>query len=147
MRLIFDVVFPAPMKQEDIDRVQSSWAKITPNGEDFAKRFYQNLFEIDPVLQSLFKRSMDMQSRKLMSMFDLAVEYMEQTDKFIPPLAAAGKRHIQYGVKAGDFDTVGRALIQTLAETLGDEFDEPTRLAWEKAYKGIKNIMMPAGYE
>ncbi len=135
------------MKQEEITKVQASWAKITPNGEDFVKRFYDNLFEIEPVLQSLFKHSMDMQARKLMSMFDSAVEYMGQAEKFNPPLAAAAQRHIQYGVKAGDFDTVGRALIQTLAEELDEEFDEPTRLAWIKAYNSIKNIMKSASHE
>ena len=135
------------MNQEEIQAVQSSWAKITPNGDTFVKRFYHNLFQIDPVLQSLFKRSMDMQGRKLMSMFGSAVEYMGQTDKFLHPLVAAGKRHIHYGVKTGDYETVRRALMQTLEEELGDEFDEQTRFAWEKAYKGIQNIMISACYE
>lgn len=129
------------MNQEDIVKVQSSWAIIAPNGEDFIKHFYQKLFEIDPELQSLFKRSMDMQARKLVSMLDSAVEYLGQENKFAPPLAAAGKRHILYGVKASDFKTVGIALIQTLAETLGNDFDEQTQLAWEKAYKGIEDVM------
>jgi len=108
------------------------------------QRFYNKLFELDPELQSLFKRSMDMQGRKIMSMFSAAVEYMGQTDRVLPPLIAAGKRHIQYGVEDKDYETVRLALIQSMSEELGEEFDSDTRRAWELAYNNIQEIMKSA---
>jgi methyl-accepting chemotaxis protein len=135
------------MNQEEVEIVQATWATITPHGEAFVQLFYQHLFEHNPKLQTLFKRNMGEQGEKLMNMFSLAVEHMDHPEKIVPTLTTAGKRHIQYGVQPRDYETVRQAFIQTLAETLGDKFDDQTRLAWELAYNGIQNIMKSAGYQ
>ena len=132
------------MNKHQLELVQISWQKVTPNSDEFVQLFYSKLFEIDPKLQALFKRSMGMQGRKIMSMFSSAIEYMGQTEKVLPPLIAAGKRHIQYGVVDKDYESVRQALMQTMSEKLGDEFDSDTRLAWELAYNSIQDIMRSA---
>lgn len=132
------------MNKHELKLVQISWQKATLDADEFVQTFYNKLFIIDPNLQSLFKRSMGMQGRKIMSMFSSTVEYMGQTEKVLPPLIAAGKRHIQYGVENKDYESVRQALMQTLSEKLGDEFDSETRMAWEMAYNSIQDIMRSA---
>ncbi len=135
------------MNTHELELVQTSWEKITSNSDEFVQLFYKKMFEIDPELQALFKRSMGMQGRKIMSMFGSAVEYMGQIEKFLPPLVAAGRRHIQYGVNDEDYETVRQALMQTMNEVLGEEFDSETRQAWELAYNSIQDIMKSACHQ
>ena len=135
------------MNKRELELVQISWGKANLNADEFVQLFYKRLFEIDPKLQALFKRSMGMQGRKIMSMFSSAVEYMGQTEKVLPPLIAAGKRHIQYGVENKDYESVRQALMQTMTEELGNEFDSETRAAWELAYSKIQDIMSSACHQ
>jgi len=132
------------MNKNEITLVRASWAKIEPNAEAFAVQFYQQLFILDPALQSLFKRSMNMQGRKLVSMFSSAIIYIDWPEKIIPPLITAGQRHQQYGVKPEDYDTVGEALITTLQKSLADEFTKEVEYSWLHAYNTIQAIMKTA---
>ncbi len=135
------------MDTQELELIQTSWKKLATNSDEFVHQFYKNLFEIDPKLQALFKRSMGMQGRKIMSMFSAAVEYMGHTEKVLPPLVAAGKRHVQYGVNVKDYETVRQALMQTMKEELGEEFDSGTQHAWELAYNNIQEIMRSTSHQ
>lgn len=55
---------------------------------------------------------------------------------------ALGSRHVGYGVRVGDYRTVGDALLAALAATLGDDFDSATREAWVTAYSLVSETML-----
>ncbi len=55
---------------------------------------------------------------------------------------ALGARHDGYGVRAADYQTVGDALIAALAAVLGDDFDGPTREAWQLAFSIVAETML-----
>ncbi len=129
------------MNRDEINRLQESWAKINSDSDIFVERFYAHLFELDPELKSLFHRNMGRQGRKIMSMFTSAIEHLETPGEMIPPLMLAGERHAQYDVKPQDYETVNRALLMTLKESLGSDFSSEVEIVWQKAYRTIQNIM------
>ena len=51
---------------------------------------------------------------------------------------------MHYGVKAADYDTVGRALLDTLREGLGPGFTPEVEAAWTKAYVTLSGVMISA---
>ncbi len=51
------------MTPEDIDLVQSSFAKVVPIREAAASLFYDRLFEIAPEVKPMFKGDMKEQGR------------------------------------------------------------------------------------
>ncbi len=53
-----------------------------------------------------------------------------------------GARHVAYGVRAADYQTVGDALFAALAAVLGDGFDAQTREAWMLAYNIVAETML-----
>ncbi|MEP6907297.1 MAG: globin domain-containing protein, partial [Pseudoxanthomonas sp.] len=57
------------------------------------------------------------------------------------PLVTLGARHRGYGVVSLDYDKVGEALMSALYKHLGDDFNEPARAAWGKAYFFIATTM------
>lgn len=127
-----------------VELVQSSFEKVKPISEKAAELFYQRLFELAPSFRSMFKGDMKQQEGKLMATLAIAVEGLRQPEKIIPTVQNLGRRHAGYGVKPEYYDTVGEALLWTLAQGLGVEFTTPVRKAWEEAYTFLSEIMKEA---
>ena len=132
------------MTPEQIEMVQSSWKKVIPIREQAAELFYGRLFELDPKLKSLFSGDMKEQGRKLTTMIATAVNGLNDLESIVPAVQDLGKRHVDYGVSAEDYDTVGAALIWTLAQGLGDEFNSELESAWVTTYGLLAATMKAA---
>ncbi|KZX72940.1 hemin receptor [Oleiphilus sp. HI0009] len=110
--------------------VQESFAKVEPIADAAAEIFYGKLFQYDHSLQPLFKGDMTEQGKKLMSTLKIAVKSLDDLDALVPVLENLAIKHIEYGVKIDDYTPVGNALINTLAEGLGDDFSPECKAAW-----------------
>jgi hemoglobin-like flavoprotein len=62
----------------------------------------------------------------------------------VRPAWALGRRHVIYGVEERHYETVGAALLWTLAAGLGEAFTPDLRAAWTAAYKLVSNTMIEA---
>ena len=132
------------MTPEQAELVKSSWAKVVPIADKAAELFYGKLFELDPDLKPLFKGSMEEQGKKLMKMINTAVNGLDRLDEIVPAVQQLGARHVGYGVKDADYDTVGAALLWTLEAGLGDAFTEDTKAAWTAVYGVLADTMKAA---
>lgn len=135
------------MTEKEIDLVQTSFGKVEPIAEDAAAIFYDKLFTMDPSLKPLFKGDMKEQGKKLMMMIKTAVLGLSNLEAIVPAVQDLGRRHVDYGVEASHYATVGAALIATLREGLGSEFDPETESAWVKTYTLLSNTMQDAAYK
>lgn len=133
------------MTPQQIELVKDSWLKVEPIQEQAAELFYGRLFELDPELKPLFKGDMKEQGRKLMAMIRSAVMHLDKLGEVVPAVQAMGVRHVGYGVKDEDYDTVGAALLWTLGQGLGADFTEATKQAWGEAYGILAQTMIQAG--
>jgi hemoglobin-like flavoprotein len=132
------------MNARQIELVQSSWRQVAPIADDAASLFYNRLFEMDPSLKSMFRGDMKEQGRKLMSMISFAVNSLTKIERLLPGLRALGQRHGGYGVRDEHYETVGAALIWTLAKGLGPGFTAEVKEAWIAAYTVLANTMKAA---
>ncbi len=126
--------------------VQNSFAKVEPIADAAAEIFYSKLFLYDPSLKPLFKNDMKAQGKKLMAALKLAVKSLDDLNALVPVLENMAVKHVGYGVKVDDYTPVGNALINTLAEGLGDDFTPDCKLAWIEVYKTIANVMRSKAY-
>ena len=55
-----------------------------------------------------------------------------------------GVKHIRYGVRPEMFPVMGEALLITLEETLGVDFDDAIRDAWIETYAELSQDMIKA---
>jgi hemoglobin-like flavoprotein len=124
--------------------VQETFAKVAPIADTAAALFYGRLFELDPKLKSLFKIDMREQGGKLMQMIGLAVSKLDALDELVPVVEALGRRHVGYGVKEADYDTVGAALLWTLEQGLGPAFTPEVKSAWTTVYGVLASTMKTA---
>lgn len=132
------------MNPRQIGLIKASWDKVLPIADKAAELFYGKLFELDPEVKKLFKTDLSEQGKKLMTMIDTVVKSLENLEAVIPAIQASGKRHVDYGVKDEDYDTVGEALIWTLGAGLGDDFTDEVKEAWLTAYTLLATTMKDA---
>ena len=134
------------MDIETLHRLRKAFAQIESHQHVAALIFYKRLFELDPSLRPLFKNDIEEQSKKLMDMLAAALSMAEAPDQLTSVLEQMGARHATYGVETSHYATVGQALLDMLAETLGDEFTPLARQEWTALYVFISNAML-AGVE
>jgi hemoglobin-like flavoprotein len=133
------------MTPDQILLVQNTWAKVVPIKETAASLFYGRLFELDPSLRPLFKTGIEEQGRKLMAMIGTAVGGLTGLDELLPAVQSLGQRHVAYGVRDKDYDTVAAALLWTLEKGLGDAWTPAVKQAWTQAYVTLAGVMKAAG--
>jgi len=132
------------MTPEQVNLIKTSWSKVVPISEAAAEIFYGKLFDLDPELKPLFKGDMKEQGRKLMAMINTAVNGLDKLDAIVPAVQELGKRHVAYGVKDEDYDTVGTALIGTLEIGLDKAFTDDVKEAWVTVYTVLATTMKDA---
>jgi nitric oxide dioxygenase len=126
--------------------VQDSFKQVVPIAETAAELFYGRLFELDPSLQSLFRHDMKEQGRILMQTLSVVVNGLNRLDTIAPAIENLGKRHVQYGVQPQHYETVGAALLWTLAQGLGADFTPDVEAAWTAAYMLVAETAITASY-
>jgi len=135
------------MNDNQITLIQDSFAKVVPIKDAAAEIFYADLFETAPEVKPYFANAdMSVQGTKLMTTLGVVVNGLRDLDKIMPVAADLAVRHVDYGVKAEDYEKVGASLIRTLEKGLGQDFDEATYEAWVGAYRILSGAMIGAAY-
>ena len=127
------------MTSEKTQLVQDTWEKVVPIADQAAA-----LFELDPELKPLFKADIKEQGIKLMQMITVAVRGLGDLGKLVPAVEALGQRHVGYGVRGKDYETVGTALLWTLQQGLGDAYTAEVEEAWTTVYTVLASTMKNA---
>ena len=133
------------MTPTQVGLIRESWAAVEPIADTAAGLFYGRLFELDPALERLFRRTdMDRQRKVLMQTLAVVVKTLDRVDELLPAVEALGRRHAGYGVREAHYGTVGNALLWTLEQGLGEAFTPAVREAWATAYGTLASVMIEA---
>ncbi len=134
------------MTPQQISLVQNSWSAVIPIQDTAAGLFYQRLFVLDPAVRPMFKGDMKEQGRKLMKMLGFIVNSLTTLDQLVPVAQEMARKHVDYGVQPGHYDTVGAALLWALGQGLGTAFTDEVKAAWANAYGTLAQVMKDAAY-
>ncbi len=139
----------SPMTEEQILLVKKSWSyfrEIDPvvTGDVF----YSKLFLDMPQVKHLFHTPREDQARKLIDMITIIVGRLDHLEELTEDIQQLARRHVQYGVRAPHYKAVGTALLWTLQQGLGKDWNEDVKKAWETCYAILSNTMINAsGYK
>jgi ferredoxin/hemoglobin-like flavoprotein len=129
-------------KSDVVFLVQSSFDQLDGQATAFANAFYDHLFELHPAAAPLFENTdMQRQKKMLMDTIALAVRGLDDFGKIAPAVRELGERHVDYGATMRDYKFVGQALLDTLAQFLGDAFTPEAELAWREIYSTLVRTM------
>jgi len=132
------------MTPRQVELVQTTWEKVVPISDQAAALFYGRLFELDPELKPMFKSDIREQGKKLMTMITVAVRGLGDLGKLVSAVEDLGRRHVGYGVRKQDYDTVAAALLWTLEQGLGPDFTPEVKAAWVETYTVLATTMQKA---
>jgi hemoglobin-like flavoprotein len=132
------------MTERQIKLIEDSWDYIITNTEEAGNLFYTRLFQQSPTLRPLFKDNMRDQEIKLISLITFAVRKVNNLEEIANDVKALGTRHKGYGVKDEHYNDVASALLWTLEQGLGNQWNDEVKEAWTTLYVTLAGVMTKA---
>lgn len=127
----------------NVEVLEQSFSRIKPYSNQFAFKFYQNLFADYPQVRPLFANTdMEVQEKKLMQTLLLILLNLRYPDVWAKFLKDLGERHVHYATVQEHYPMVGATLLKTLEFYLGVEWTLEVKQAWTDAYGEIVNLML-----
>lgn len=126
-----------------MELLEKSFETVKPHAEEFAVRFYKNLFQAHPEVKPLFANvNIAQQQKKLLNSLVLVVENLRHPDALRQVLNGLGARHVGYGAVPNQYAAVGQALLTTLEQQLQTEWTPELKQAWTDAFNVISDQML-----
>lgn len=130
---------------EDLARaLRQSWQLALAGEQAFAADFYRNLFELAPQVVELFPGEMGAQQERLTHTLGECIALAEKPEELLLLLRASGARHHHYRTEIGHFVVMREALLNTLEQRLGNQFDQSMRQAWSQFFDAMSIVMCGA---
>lgn len=133
------------MNAQQILLIKKTWTifqKIDP--VLIGEVFYEKLFTLQPSFQRMFHTSRQVQSKKLIDMLSTIVNRIDALEALTTELKQLAWRHVNYGVKPEYYHSVGIALMWTLEQGLGNDWNQDVSEAWKACYHSIAASMIEA---
>ena len=132
------------LTSKQIELVGNSWDYVLRNSREAGTVFYKKLFEIDPGIRQLFKGEIHVQSQKLVAMITVAVHELNNLEEIIADVKTLGVRHQQNSVKPEHYASMAVALLWTIENALGKEWNNEVKEAWMAVYTTLAKTMIGA---
>lgn len=129
------------MTPEEIALVRQGFDRLAPDAERVGAAIYDAIFALDPSLRALFGSDLHVHARKLMEAVAAVVAGLDNFEAMRNDIVALGRRHVRYGARPQHLQTVGSAVLATLAAGLGADFTPAARDAWTKAWLALAGVM------
>ena len=129
----------------DIDQialVQSTFTSVVANSDAFTIAFYDQLFEIEPAVRSMFADDLAGQRQKLIDELAFIVDNLGRLPPLIDRATDLGRRHVDYGVQPRHYALVLDATLFALRAVLGEQVTPEVELAWRRAYNLAAEMML-----
>lgn len=119
---------------------------LQSSGEVLTDFFYKRMFEHNPGLKSVFNMGNQANGKQKQALAAAVLAYAEHIDNptvLIDVLKGIGNKHVSLNIQAQDYTIVGRHLIASIREVLGEKIATPELLeAWTLAYNELAEIMI-----
>jgi hemoglobin-like flavoprotein len=133
------------MTPRQINLIKTSWQAAATNPQAVGQLFYGRLFEIAPDVRPMFNRAtIDEQSKKLLATISFVISKLDKLEDIIDEVAKLARRHVTYGVMPEHYAAVGAALLWTLEQGLGDQWNDELKEAWTTCYTILSGAMISA---
>lgn len=121
--------------------LQASLNVMLKDEDEFARIFYDKVFEKAPRVKTLFRINMTDQGRLLTHMLGGIVYSLSRPKHLETGLARLGANHTHYGVKPEYYPIVKDAMMETIDEVLGENKTDKSIEAWSSALDFVIDTM------
>jgi hemoglobin-like flavoprotein len=103
---------------------------MTPHLRQLTACVYDHLFRLHPETRTLFSIDMHLQGKHFAAALALIVRNLEVLDALEQPLRELGAAHAKVGVRLHHYSAVYDAMVQAMADTLGEQWTEQLASDW-----------------
>lgn len=136
------------MTQEQIKLIKATVPVLKEHGVTLTKHFYQRMFTHNPELKHVFNMG-NQQNNKQQTALAFAVlayaEHIENPSVLLPVVDTIGHKHTSLDIRPEHYAIVGKHLIASIEEVLGDAATPDLLEAWTLAYGQLADLM--SGHE
>ncbi|CAM9415889.1 unnamed protein product [Chrysoparadoxa australica] len=128
--------------------VRKSWNLLKPDLlEPAMLRMYAIFVSSNAAAGALFGTSLnwEAQQKVFCRMMSSVIAKAHSPDQLSQMICAIGVRHFQHGVKPSYYVSMGKALVQSLQETLGQRMTPEMCEAWREFFTILSEAMVVAG--
>jgi len=122
--------------------VESTFTAVKPQADQLSRLFYERLFQLDPMVRTMFPADLAAQRQKLIDELDAIVNSLGRLHELVARTTDLGSRHAGYGVEPHHYDLVLDALMHALSMCIPQAMTPAATLAWRRAYHLIAETMM-----
>lgn len=127
----------------NIPLLKKSFDAVKTVAQDFADKFYDDLFLKYPQSKGLFEKvDLEKQKGHLLNSLVYIVDNVEDTETLVPYLKNMGKRHLKYGTQKEHYAWVGETLIGVFQYFFDNNWTQELENTWLEAYTIISNVMI-----
>ncbi|KUM02080.1 NO-inducible flavohemoprotein [Chromobacterium subtsugae] len=128
--------------------VKATVPVLQQHGVALTSHFYRRMFEHNPELKHLFNQGHQHsgQQQQALAMAVLAyAQHIDDPSPLLPVLTRVAHKHVSLGIRAEHYPIVGKHLLASIREVLGDAAGDDLIQAWAEAYGQLAALM--AGLE
>jgi len=117
---------------------------LKENGVLLTTHFYRRVFSFNPELKNTFNMGNQQNGRQQAALAMAVLAYAENIDNpsvLLPVLERIGHKHTSLDIRPEHYDIIGRHLIASIREVLGDAATAELVEAWTLAYGQLAGIM------
>lgn len=131
------------MTTQEIQIVKRTWRKLMMiDPELVGDLFYTKLFKENPRIRGLFPKDMTAQNKKLTDMLTSIITSIDHIEALRHDKEEMARFHVSNNVKPKHYDIFGKALLWTLEQGLGSDWNNEVKNAWISCYTSLADIML-----
>lgn len=135
------------MNEEVLQRLDSSFGALKPQGAELVETFYNKLFSDHPEVRKMFPEEMKDQRNKLLQSLAFVVANLRNSEALSSKLKELGAGHVKYGTTAEHYPVVRDCLLSAMADTAGDLWNDQLQDDWTAAINAVAGIMLEGAAE
>ena len=117
--------------------IEATVPALQANGAAITRHFYQRMFHHHPELKNLFNlgnQASGDQAQALAGAVYAFATHMDQPEKISPVLDRIAHKHVSLGITPAQYTIVGRHLLASIGEVLGEAVTPDIAAAWDEVY-------------
>nr|WP_321270508.1 NO-inducible flavohemoprotein [uncultured Tolumonas sp.] len=133
------------MNEQQKALVKATVPVLKTNGVALTKHFYQRMFTHNPELKNIFNQGHQNSGRQQEALAMAVAAYAENIDDpsvLLPVVERIAHKHVSLGIRAEHYAIVGRHLLASIKEVLGDAASDELISAWAAAYTELADLFI-----
>lgn len=117
--------------------VKATIPVLKEHGVALTTYFYQRMFRHNPELKNIFNQSHNETGKQPVALAMAVLAYAENIDDpsvLAPVITLIANKHASVGIRAEHYPIVGKHLLASIGEVLGDAVTPAIAAAWDEAY-------------